>query len=473
MIIQGVFMSDMLTQAITLLNDRFLGYVLMAALLFAGVYFTIATRFVQFVRPKEMLRLMTGQPEGNSPKGHISSFQAFSISTASRVGTGNIAGVAIAITVGGPGAVFWMWLIAVIGAASAFAESTLAQIYKVKSGTHFRGGPAYYMQKALGSRRLGLAFAMIITLTFAFVFNSVQSNTIAQSLNTTFQIDPFVTGTLLAALTAVIIFGGLKRIAKFSAVIVPVFALGYIAITLLVVCLNIEKLPGVLGLILSDAFSLRNVAGGALGATIMTGARRGLFSNEAGMGSAPNAAATANISHPVKQGYVQAFSVFIDTLVICSCTAFIVMLGDYPAFPGLEGIALTQKTLTQQLGPFGDYFISASVLLFAFTSIIGNYYYGQANVEFLTRKRWVMVCFRMGVSMMVLLGAILQLKLVWNMADLFMTIMALMNIYAILRLRRQVIDVLDDYKRQKQAGLDPQFNPANVPSVQHAEAWIK
>lgn len=466
-------MSDMLTQAITLLNDRFLGYVLMAALLFAGVYFTIATRFVQFVRPKEMLRLMTGQPEGNSPKGHISSFQAFSISTASRVGTGNIAGVAIAITVGGPGAVFWMWLIAVIGAASAFAESTLAQIYKVKSGTHFRGGPAYYMQKALGSRRLGLAFAMIITLTFAFVFNSVQSNTIAQSLNTTFQIDPFVTGTLLAALTAVIIFGGLKRIAKFSAVIVPVFALGYIAITLLVVCLNIEKLPGVLGLILSDAFSLRNVAGGALGATIMTGARRGLFSNEAGMGSAPNAAATANISHPVKQGYVQAFSVFIDTLVICSCTAFIVMLGDYPAFPGLEGIALTQKTLTQQLGPFGDYFISASVLLFAFTSIIGNYYYGQANVEFLTRKRWVMVCFRMGVSMMVLLGAILQLKLVWNMADLFMTIMALMNIYAILRLRRQVIDVLDDYKRQKQAGLDPQFNPANVPSVQHAEAWIK
>ena len=473
MIIQGVFMSDMLTQAITLLNDRFLGYVLMAALLFAGVYFTIATRFVQFVRPKEMLRLLTGQPEGNSPKGHISSFQAFSISTASRVGTGNIAGVAIAITVGGPGAVFWMWLIAVIGAASAFAESTLAQIYKVKSGTHFRGGPAYYMQKALGSRRLGLAFAMIITLTFAFVFNSVQSNTIAQSLNTTFQIDPFVTGTLLAALTAVIIFGGLKRIAKFSAVIVPVFALGYIAITLLVVCLNIEKLPGVLGLILSDAFSLRNVAGGALGATIMTGARRGLFSNEAGMGSAPNAAATANISHPVKQGYVQAFSVFIDTLVICSCTAFIVMLGDYPAFPGLEGIALTQKTLTQQLGPFGDYFISASVLLFAFTSIIGNYYYGQANVEFLTRKRWVMVCFRMGVSMMVLLGAILQLKLVWNMADLFMTIMALMNIYAILRLRRQVIDVLDDYKRQKQAGLDPQFNPANVPSVQHAEAWIK
>lgn len=466
-------MTDILTQAITLVNDRFLGYVLMAALLFAGLYFTIATRFVQFVRPKEMLRLMVERSNSPKEKGHISSFQAFSISTASRVGTGNIAGVAIAITAGGPGAVFWMWLIAVIGAASAFAESTLAQVYKVKSGTHFRGGPAYYMQTALGSRKLGLAFSVIITLTFAFVFNSVQSNTIAQSLSTTFQIDTSLTGIVLAALTAIIIFGGLRRIAKFSAVIVPIFALGYIAITVLVVLMNLEKLPGVLGLIVSDAFSLRNVAGGALGATIMTGARRGLFSNEAGMGSAPNAAATANISHPVKQGYVQAFSVFIDTLVICSCTAFIVMLADYQSFQGLEGIALTQKALTQQLGSFGNYFISASVLLFAFTSIIGNYYYGQANVEFLTRKRWVMAFFRTGVSVMVLLGAVLQLKLVWNMADLFMTIMALMNIYAILRLRRIVVDVLADYRKQKQAGKEPQFNPAEVPSVQHADAWVK
>lgn len=466
-------MTDMITQAITLLNDRFLGYALMAALLFAGLYFTVATRFVQFVRPKEMLRLMVDKTGGPKEKGHISSFQAFSISTASRVGTGNIAGVAIAITAGGPGAVFWMWLIAVIGAASAFAESTLAQVYKVKTGAHFRGGPAYYMQTALGNRKLGLAFSVIITLTFAFVFNSVQSNTIAQSLATTFQIDSSLTGIVLAALTAVIIFGGLKRIAKFSAIIVPIFALGYIAITVLVVLLNLEKLPGVLGLIVSDAFSLRNVAGGALGATIMTGARRGLFSNEAGMGSAPNAAATANISHPVKQGYVQAFSVFIDTLVICSCTAFIVMLTDYQSFQGLEGIALTQKALTQEIGSFGDYFISASVLLFAFTSIIGNYYYGQANVEFLTRNRLVMALFRTGVSVMVLLGAVLQLKLVWNMADLFMTIMALMNIYAILRLRRQVLDVLADYRRQKDQGQEPQFNPANVPSVKHADAWVK
>lgn len=466
-------MTDILTHAVSLLNDRFLGYVLMAALLFAGLYFTFATRFVQFVRPKEMLRLMIGGEGSSKEKGHISPFQAFSISTASRVGTGNIAGVAIAITVGGPGAVFWMWLIAVIGAASAFAESTLAQVYKVKTGAHFRGGPAYYMQTALGSRRLGLAFSVIITLTFAFVFNSVQSNTIAQSLSATFQVDSLLSGIVLAALTAVIIFGGLKRIAAFSAFIVPVFALGYIAITVIVMLLNLEKLPGVLGIILSDAFSLRNLAGGALGATIMTGARRGLFSNEAGMGSAPNAAATANTSHPVKQGYIQTFSVFVDTLIICSCTAFIVLLADYQAFPGLEGVALTQKALTQELGPLGNYFISASVLLFAFTSIIGNYYYGQANVEFVTRSRLVMALFRTGVSVMVLLGAVLQLKLVWNMADLFMTVMALLNIYAIFRLRRQVLDVLADYRRQKKAGLDPHFNPADVPSVKHADAWVK
>ena len=407
-------MTDILTHAVSLLNDRFLGYVLMAALLFAGLYFTFATRFVQFVRPKEMLRLMIGGEGSSKEKGHISPFQAFSISTASRVGTGNIAGVAIAITVGGPGAVFWMWLIAVIGAASAFAESTLAQVYKVKTGAHFRGGPAYYMQTALGSRRLGLAFSVIITLTFAFVFNSVQSNTIAQSLSATFQVDSLLSGIVLAALTAVIIFGGLKRIAAFSAVIVPVFALGYIAITVIVMLLNLEKLPGVLGIILSDAFSLRNLAGGALGATIMTGARRGLFSNEAGMGSAPNAAATANTSHPVKQGYIQTFSVFVDTLIICSCTAFIVLLADYQAFPGLEGVALTQKALTQELGPLGNYFISASVLLFAFTSIIGNYYYGQANVEFVTRSRLVMALFRTGVSVMVRKRAITRRLRVTN-----------------------------------------------------------
>lgn len=465
-------MADIINQAISLINDRFLGYILMAALMAAGVYFTLATGFVQFMRPSRMFKLLA-LGEGSKGKGHISSFQAFSISTASRVGTGNIAGVAIAITTGGPGAIFWMWLIAVISSASAFVESTLAQVYKVKQGGHFRGGPAYYMKTALGKPWMGAAFAVIITLTFAFVFNSVQSNTIAQSMNKSFGLSLTLTGLLTATLTAIIIFGGLKRIASFSAVIVPFFALSYIAITLTVVALNLEKIPSVFALIFQDAFSLRNIAGGALGATIMTGARRGLFSNEAGMGSAPNAAATANISHPVTQGYIQALSVFVDTLLICSCTAFIVLLSDYGGL-NLEGIALTQASLGQTMGKFGEYFISLSVLLFAFTSIIGNYYYGQANIEFLTSKKWVMPVFRVLVAGMVFLGAVAKLHLVWNAADLFMTVMALMNITALFLLRRQALDVLNDYRKQKKAGVkEPVFNPAEVPSVTKAYAWEK
>lgn len=460
-------MTDMLMQAITVLNDRFLGYVLMLALVGAGIYFTLATRFVQFLDPRSLVALLT---HGSSKKGHISPFQAFAISTASRVGTGNIAGVALAITMGGPGAVFWMWLIAVIGAASSFVESTLAQVYKVPTAGHFRGGPAYYMQYALGMRKLAVAFSVIITLTFAFTFNSVQSNTIAQSLQNTFQLPLPLSGVILTCLSALIIFGGLRRIAKFSAIIVPLFALGYIALTVIIICLNISKLPGVFALIFTDAFSWHNVAGGTLGATVMMGARRGLFSNEAGMGSAPNAAATANTSHPVKQGYVQAFGVFVDTLLICSCTAFIVLLSDYQASTA-QGIGLTQFALTSEMGPLGNYFLTASVLLFAFTSIIGNYYYGQANVEFLTTNKDCMIAFRTGVCMMIFLGTVAKLELVWNLADLFMTVMALMNLYAIFRLRKQALAVLADYRKQKAADKDPRFYPEDVPAVGATMAW--
>lgn len=450
-------MLETFSQVIVFLNDHILGYLLMTALICAGCYFTFATRGVQFVSPRRMLHLMLTGERSSRKKSHISPFQAFAISTASRVGTGNIAGVAIAITVGGPGAIFWMWLIAVLGAASAFAESTLAQLYKVKNGKHFHGGPAYYIRTALKNKPLAFAFCISLIATFPFVFNSVQANTIALSLQNTFQFRPLFTGLLLAGLTAFIIFGGLKRIARFSAIIVPIFALAYIAITLVIMCLNFSKLPQVLWLILTDALSWQKLLGGTLGATVMTGARRGLFSNEAGMGSAPNAAATAHTSHPVKQGYVQAFSVFIDTLVICSCTAFIVLLADTSAFPGLEGIALTQAALTQQLGPLGNYFISMSVLLFAFTSIIGNYYYGQANIEFLSHRKDVMFLFRAAVVGMILLGTLLQLKLVWGMADLCMTCMALINLYALFKLRKQVLSVLADYRHQQAAGKDPVY----------------
>lgn len=469
-------MIDTVTQGISYINDNFFGYILMAALIGVGLYFTFATRFVQFANIKEMLRVLFDSPKSSSKeksKSRISSFQAFSISTASRVGTGNIAGVAIAITVGGPGAVFWMWVIAVIGSASAFIESTLAQVYKVKDGTMFRGGPAYYMQAGLGKRWLGMIFAVLITITFALVFNTVQSNTIAHAMNKAFSLDVYITGIVIAVLTGIIIFGGLKRIAHFSAVIVPFFALSYIFIAFIVIIMNIEKLPAVFSMIFTEAFSLKNIAGGTLGATIMTGARRGLFSNEAGMGSAPNAAATASISHPVKQGYVQAFSVFLDTLIICSCTAFIVLFAEYKSL-SLEGIALTQASLSQCLGKFGDYFISFSVLLFAFTSIIGNYYYGQANVEFVTKSKKAMIVFRVFVVALVLFGALAQLKLVWNMADLFMTVMALMNITVIFIMRKQAIAVLRDYQSQKKAGiLDPVFDPEKIECLKGTTAWKK
>lgn len=443
-----------LSAAVSFLNDQILGYPLIAALIGCGVYFTCALRGVQFVRPQEMVRLLL---DDTFRKDHISPFQAFAISTASRVGTGNIAGVTLAITTGGPGAIFWMWLIAVFSSASAFAESTLAQIYKVRSGNTFRGGPAYYMRTGLKNKRLAMVFSVMLILTFPFAFSSVQANTIAQSLQTTFHITPLLTGLVLAGLTGVIIFGGLRRIARFSAVIVPIFALAYIAITLLVMLLNITQLPQMLSLIFADAFSLQKITAGTLGATVMIGARRGLFSNEAGMGSAPNAAATAHTSHPVKQGYVQLFGVFVDTLLICSCTAFIVLLADYTQLPGLQGIALTQAALTKEMGTFGYYFISLSVLLFAFTSIIGNYYYGQSNVEFWSRRRYIMVIFRIVACVLVVIGAVIELNLAWGIADLCMSLMALINIYAIFRLRKQVIASLDDYRTQQSAGKDPVF----------------
>ena len=458
-------------ELISFINDRCLGYFLIAALLGAGFYFTVVLRFVQFVRPSEMLKLMVAGADKPKEKGNISPFQAFSISTASRVGTGNIAGVAIAITTGGPGAIFWMWLIALFGAASAFAESTLAQIYKVRNGKNFHGGPAYYIRTALNNKPLAIAFSVSLILTFPLVFNSVQANTIAASLKTTFQLDPLFSGLLLAALTAAIIFGGLKRVAKFSAIVVPVFALGYIAITVLVVLLNLQKLPAVFLTIVQDAFSWQKLCSGALGAMVMVGARRGLFSNEAGMGSAPNAAATAHTSHPIKQGYVQAFSVFLDTLIICSCTAFLILLSDYTHFGGLEGIALTQRALETELGAWGNYFISASVLLFAFTSIIGNYYYGQANIEFLSRKKRVMLVFRLGVSVMILLGAVMKMQAVWSLADLCMTFMALINIYALFRLRKIVVAAYNDYCRQRKEGKNPVFHPQDVPEIQNTTAW--
>ena len=334
-----------LNDIIVSVNDYIWTYFLIGALILTGCYFTIKSKFVQFTNLKEMFRLLG---EGaTTKKGHdtVSSFQAFCISVASRVGTGNLAGVATAIAIGGPGAIFWMWLIALIGSASAFAESTLAQIYKIKGEKSFIGGPAYYMERGLGKRWMGIIFAVIISITFGLVFNSVQSNTITLAFNESFGTDRAWLGLVITAITLAVIFGGVQRIAKISSIIVPVMAIAYILLAFVIVAINITEFPRVIAMIFENAFGFNEALGGGVGAAIMQGVRRGLFSNEAGMGSAPNAAATATVSHPIKQGLIQALGVFTDTLVICSCTAFIILVAGVPLDGTVKGIQLTQAAL--------------------------------------------------------------------------------------------------------------------------------
>lgn len=451
-------------------NTLLWSYVLIVLLIGSGLYFTFRTKFVQFRMIREMFRLMGEGAKGSNKKG-ISSFQAFCISTASRVGTGNLAGVAIAITTGGPGAVFWMWLIAIIGSASAFVESTLAQIFKVKDGDTYRGGPAYYMEKALKARWMGVTFAVLISITFGLAFNSVQANTITSSLNNSFGINKTVIAVVLSVITAIIIFGGLKRIAKVAEWMVPVMAGAYVLIALYIMATNITEIPGVFALIFKSAFGFNEVAGGAIGAAMMNGIKRGLFSNEAGMGSAPNAAATAEVSHPVKQGLIQALGVFVDTLIICSSTAFIILLsGVYNSKEG-NGIIVTQNALEGSLGSWAGIFLALIVLLFAFSSVVGNYYYGESNIEFIKNNKAFLNLYRVAVVGMVAFGSLAELSFVWNIADLFMGLMAIINLIAIILLGRIAFAALADYKKQKANGQNPVFYSSNIEGLDNLEAW--
>ena len=321
------------------INELLWSYILIILLLGCAIWFTIKTHFVQFRMLREMIRLLGDSAnKADAEEKHISSFQAFAVSLASRVGTGNLAGVATAIAVGGPGAVFWMWIIALLGSSSAFVESTLAQVYKRKGKDSFIGGPAYYMQYGLGLKWMGILFAILISITFGFAFNSVQSNTICAALQGSFNFDPTIVGIILTVLTLVIIFGGIQRIAQVSSVIVPVMALGYVALALGIVLFNITELPAVIKLIISSAFGWEQALGGTVGAALMQGIKRGLFSNEAGMGSAPNVAATASVTHPVKQGLIQTLGVFTDTLIICTCTAFIILFRGAPLDGSVNGV---------------------------------------------------------------------------------------------------------------------------------------
>lgn len=464
---------EKLNTVINISNDFLWTYVLIAPLILLGLYFTFKTNFVQFRYIKEMFRLLTDGATSKKEKGSVSSFQAFCISTASRVGTGNLAGIAIAISVGGPGAIFWMWLIALIGSASSFVESTLAQIYKQSDGKGtYIGGPAYYMEKALNMKWMGVIFSILITICFGLVFNSVQSNTISLALNEAFGINRAIVGAILTILTLIIIFGGIHRIAKVSEIIVPIMAIAYILVALFVVITNITKIPGLITLIVENAFGVKQAVGGGIGGALLIGIKRGLFSNEAGMGSAPNAAATANVSHPVKQGLIQTLGVFTDTLVICSCTAFIILLSDVDLSSGLTGIQLTQNALSSQIGSFGSIFIAICVLLFAFSSIVGNYYYGEANIEFLSKKKIYLTLYRICVALMVLFGAIVSMDMVWSLADVFMALMAVTNLIAIALLGKFAFKALEDYRKQKKAGIkEPVFKASSIPELKNVTEW--
>ena len=474
-----------MNELITSINDAIWGYVLVFVLVGCGLWFTWRTRFVQFRMVGEMIRLLTDsaidtvetQVKENGSKGnrkHISSFQAFAVSVATRVGTGNLAGVASAIAIGGPGAVFWMWIIALIGSATAFVESTLAQLFKQKHKDSFIGGPAYYIQRGLHQRWMAVLFAILITCQFGLSNNSIQSNTICGAMQEAFGWSPLWVGAVIAAVSLFIVFGGIQRIAQVSAVLVPVMAISYVVLALVIVGMNIELIPHVFKVIILDAFGIQQIAGGGLGVAIMNGVKRGLFSNEAGEGSAPNVAATASVTHPVKQGLIQALGVFTDTLIVCSCTAFIILISGLYQVPELNGIALTQSALQSEVGAAGPVFIAVAIFLFAFSTIIGNYYYGEANIRFITPNPMVMTVYRiLSAGVMVIFGAMASFELVWNIVDFFMAFLTACNLTAIILLGRYAFRLLDDYRKQKKQGIkEPVFHRSQIPELEHElECW--
>ena len=472
-----------MNELITSVNDAVWGYVLIIALVGCGLWFTWRTHFVQFRMIGEMLRVLTDSAvdtveehvrEMGPQQRRISSFQAFAVSVATRVGTGNLAGVASAIAIGGPGAVFWMWMIALVGSATAFVESTLAQLFKQKHKDSFIGGPAYYIQRGLHKRWMAVTFAVLITCQFGLSNNSIQANTICGAMQEAFGWSPAWVGLVLAALGLIIVFGGIQRIAMVCGVLVPLMALGYLLLAIVIVMMNIELVPHVFKVIVLDAFGIEQVAGGGIGTTIMYGVKRGLFSNEAGEGSAPNVAATASTTHPVKQGLIQALGVFTDTLLVCSCTAFIILISGLYSVPELNGIALTQSALQSEVGAAGPVFVAIAIFLFAFSSIIGNYYYGEANIRFITPNTTIMTVYRIfSAGVMVIFGAIASFELVWNIVDFFMAVLTACNLIAIVLLGRYAFRLLDDYRSQKRQGIkEPTFHRSQLPELEsELECW--
>ncbi|MFW0110088.1 alanine/glycine:cation symporter family protein [Rothia sp. P13129] len=467
-------------EVITSISDS-VWSVLFIVLIVVGLGITVATRAVQWRALPEMFRSVV-EPSGKESDGRkgISSFRAFTVSAASRVGTGNIAGVAIAISLGGPGAVFWMWVIAAIGAASAFAESLLGQLYKQHGQDSYIGGPAYYMQRGLNARWLSLIFVAFIIVTYAFVFVALQTNSIVDAAATSFGFDSasddslglrVAIGVIVMVLAASIIFGGIRAISSVTEWLVPIMAVLYLLLGLAVVLMNLTEVPHILGEILQGAFGLKEFTTGGLIGAITLGMRRGLLSNEAGMGTAPNAGATATISHPAKQGFVQTLGVYFDTMLVCSVTAFIVLLSNPEYGSDAKGAALTQSALSEQLGGWSINFLTIAIALFAFSSIVGNYYYGESNLRFLTENKTPMFIFRVLVLFFVFFGAISSLKLVWNLADLLNAGMVVVNLTAVCLLMPKVMKLLRNYEVQRKAGLEPIFKASDMPEIKNLAAW--
>lgn len=467
-------------------SDFMYTYILILLLVAVGLYFTFRTKFVQFRLFPEALRVLIEKKKDGKD---ISSFGALMISTASRVGTGNIAGVATAVAasaaIGGYGAIFWMWLLALIGAASAFIESTLAQLYKHKIGDDFVGGPAYYIQKALDSRKMGVTFAVLLIACFAYGFNALQSFNAGSSLkyyieNYDDSFWPYLVGGILALLTALVIFGGVHRISNLVSAIVPVMAFVYIGLGIYIVVRNFGAVPEMFSKIFSQAFDGKAIFGGFAGSCVMQGVKRGLYSNEAGMGSAPNAAAAADVSHPVKQGLVQMLSVFIDTVLICSTTAFMLLLSGIPISEDLMGMDFVQAAVFNQVGNIGPLFITVSIFLFAFSSLVGNYFYTETNFKFITESKKALFVFRCTCVAAVFVGALLDFSTIWTAADILMGLMAVVNLVAIVLLGGKAVAALKDYTRQRRAGKNPVFRAgetkigdAEVWNEAHAEKWEK
>ncbi|GAA1408754.1 alanine/glycine:cation symporter family protein [Catellatospora coxensis] len=473
---------DFIQQSLIDPLSRFLwNYVLIYVLIGAGLYFTVRTRFVQFRMFGQMITAVRGSRDERSG---VSPFQAFCVGLASRVGTGNIAGVAIALTLGGPGAIFWMWVVGLVGMATAFVESSLAQLYKVRGPDGaFRGGPATYIQRGLGSRGWGAVFAVLLIFTFGIAFNMVQANTIVDVVASLRSGGgPELVALVLVVLTAPVIFGGIRRIARVAEYVVPVMAAVYILLALAVVLLNLGEVPGMLATIVRSASGLDPAAAGLAGglsAALLNGAKRGLFSNEAGMGSAPNAAATATTSHPARQGLIQSLGVFVDTIVICTATAFMIMLGGddvyRPGQPSADtGASLTQAAVSAQFGGWSTWLMAGLVTVFAFSSILGNTSYALVNLDFLRAGRGLEIAFRVVVLAAVALGSVLALQAVWDFADVAMALMALVNLTAIVLLGRWAFGLLHDFEDSLRAGTEPAFvasdNP-HLPGRLHTDVW--